>query len=100
MLVVMPDAMGLPPGFMGLLALAIGFPRTCGQRVGVTQVVPRGAWEGKRRHGGGVAEMVQQGEQRESGRKWRHELSPDHTNASKQVTQPGSWQRGDENPGP
>lgn len=29
---VMPDAMGLPPGFMGLLALAIGFPRTCGQK--------------------------------------------------------------------
>lgn len=28
LLVVMPDAMGLPPGFMGLLALAIGFPRT------------------------------------------------------------------------
>lgn len=29
LLVLMPDAMGLPPGFIGLLALAIGFPRTC-----------------------------------------------------------------------
>lgn len=32
LLVLMPDAMGLPPGFIGLLALAIGFPRTCKQR--------------------------------------------------------------------
>lgn len=32
--------------------------------------------------------MVQRGEQRERGRKWSHELSPDHTNALKGVTQP------------
>lgn len=32
LLVLMPDAMGLPPGFIGLLALAMGFPRTCRQR--------------------------------------------------------------------
>lgn len=54
LLVVMPDAMGLPPGFMGLLALAIGFPRTCGQREGLSpKWVPQVAWRWKRKNGRG-----------------------------------------------
>lgn len=28
LLVVIPEAMGFPPGFIGLLAFAIGFPST------------------------------------------------------------------------
>lgn len=45
LLVLMPDAMGLPPGFIGLLALAIGFPRTCKQREWLSlRSVPEAAW--------------------------------------------------------
>lgn len=45
LLVLMPDAMGLPPGFIGLLALAIGFPRTCKQREWFSlRSVPEAAW--------------------------------------------------------
>lgn len=54
LLVVMPDAMGLPPGFMGLLALAIGFPRTCGQRGQLSPTrVPKWRREGKGEMPGG-----------------------------------------------
>lgn len=45
LLVLMPDAMGLPPGFIGLLALAIGFPRTCKQKEWLSpRSVPEVAW--------------------------------------------------------
>lgn len=73
LLVVMPDAMGLPPGFMGLLALAIGFPRTCGQRKWLSpKVLPQVVWRGRgiNEEGKGRKNKVEAGQQG-GGEKWR-----------------------------
>lgn len=66
----MPDAMGLPPGFMGLLALAIGFPRTCGQKKWLSpKWVTPGEMEGKKEKGGHGENEAQVEQQKKSGEK-------------------------------
>lgn len=82
LLVVMPDAMGLPPGFMGLLALAIGFPRTCGQKGWLSpEAVTLGDMESKKKawgKGGGENEAGG-GQERKRRIKGGHLLCPECT---------------------
>lgn len=68
LLVLMPDAMGLPPGFIGLLALAIGFPRTCKQRVVFIKASTSGKYgERVMRRGRIKGKTSQRGHNREEG---------------------------------